>query len=140
MAAHAGPGATEADQPPQHLHPAGVVEGPSLMRLQLYTRRTVSATTAGLATITRTTVDHAAYTIPLGRRDTGPDVGEPARLGYEVDEQSAAEAAVLARQELGERRPPRPPAQTSHPRTWRVPALGVPIPADPRAFAAFFSP
>ena len=125
---HSVAGRADADEPPQALHLGGPVVLPPLVYLEPRLRLLVFREATYLALHSGPPCDHAAQSFPILGFDTEPDVGEPAGIGDEVDEQPVPERSVFARQDLrnvGGRSPPR---QACHRSLGRIPALCSRVP------------
>lgn len=128
-------GVAQTDQPAQVLSVSGGVVGPSFVALQALLIRPCGCS-ARLATPAGAVVDHPSEPVPLRFVDAAPNVGEPTAGWHEIDEQTLAEAAVLAWEELGHSRLRSPLGQVVEQLgTWGVPATGllVPRPGPDRA-------
>ena len=97
---HSVAGRADADEPTQSLHLGGPVVLPPLVYLEPRLRLLVFREAAYFALHSCSPCDHAAQSFPILGFDTEPDVGEPAGIGDEVDEQPVAERSVFARQDL----------------------------------------
>ena len=129
---HSVAGRTDADEPTQPLHLGGPVVLPPLVYLEPPLRLLIFREAAYFALHSCPPCDHAAQSFPFLGFDTESDIGEPAGIRDEVDEQPVAERSVFARQDLrnvGRRSPSR---QACHRSLGRVPALCGRVPL--RAF------